>query len=353
MHLYDKFVANKRLRRFSLLMVVILLFYLFRSMMSLFLLTFIFTFLSVQLVRAVQKKIKIKPVWIIVPVYLLIIAVLIFTIINYVPQLISQTVKMFNSLQKFYQSKEMRSNPYLKMLYSYLQQINLDNQIKAAVTQVVNYITSVGAVGLNIFLSFLLSFFYTTQVEQMNSFGRQFLDSKYGWVFDDLRYYGQKFVNTFGVVLEAQLMIAIVNTALTSITLVIMKMPGVIALAVMVFILSLIPVAGVIISLVPLSFVAYTVDGLKYVIYIVIMVIVIHLIETYFLNPQFMSSMTHLPIFFTFVVLLVSEQLLGTWGLIIGIPIFVFFLDILGVHSLDNKHKKKKRISLKNIRKTE
>lgn len=347
MTLYDKFVENKRLRRFVLLALVIFLFYLFRSMMSLFLLTFTFTFLSVQLVRAVQRKLpRIKSIWVIAPVYLIIIALLVFVITNYVPQLISQTVKMFNSLQRFYESKEVRSNPYLNVVYNYLQQINLDNQIKAAITQVVNYISSVGAVGFNIVISFLLSFFYTSQVEQMNAFGRQFLDSKYSWLFSDLFYYGKKFVNTFGVVLEAQLMIAVVNTTLTTITLIFMKMPGIIALAVMVFILSLIPVAGVIISLIPLSFVAYSVGGIRYVIYIVIMIVVIHLIETYFLNPQFMSSMTHLPIFFTFVVLIVSEELLGTWGLIIGIPIFVFFLDILGVHSIGNNNKKQ-RIKLK------
>lgn len=347
MSLYDKFVDNKRLRRFTLLAVVILLIYLFRGMMSLFLLTFTFTFLSVQLVRVIQKKFpQVKPIWVIAPVYLIIIALLVFVIANYVPQLISQTAKMFSSLQRFYESKEVRSNPYLNVVYNYLQQINLDNQIKAALAQVVNYISSVGAVGFNIVVSFLLSFFYASQVEQMNSFGRQFLDSNYSWVFSDLKYFGQKFVNTFGVVLEAQLMIAIVNTALTTITLLFMKMPGIIALAVMVFILSLIPVAGVIISMIPLSFIAYTVGGIRYVIYIIIMIVIIHMIETYFLNPQFMSSMTHLPIFFTFVVLIVSEELLGTWGLIIGIPIFVFFLDILGVHSI-SKNTKKKRIKLK------
>jgi len=347
---YDSFVANKRLRRFVLLMAVMGLFYLFRSMMSLFLLTFTFTFLSVQLVRAVQKKFpRVKPVWVIVPVYLLIITGIVFAVANYVPQIISQTAKMFTSLQKFYQSDEMKSNVYLSVVYDYLQQINLDAQIKTAITQAVNYLSSIGAMGLNIFLSFLLSFFYTTQVEQMNGFGRQFLTSKYGWLFDDLRYYGQKFVNTFGVVIEAQLMIAVVNTSLTTITLLVMGMPSVIALAVMVFILSLIPVAGVIISLIPLSFIAYSVGGIRYVIYIIIMIVVIHMIETYFLNPQFMSSMTHLPIFFTFVILIVSEELIGTWGLIIGIPIFVFFLDILGVHSI-RKNTPKKKIKLRKLR---
>lgn len=340
MSVYDKFVANKRLRRATILVLVCLIFYLFRSMLSLFLLTFIFTFLSVQLVRAVQKHVKVKPIFILAPLYILIIAVVIWAASNYIPQLVNQSSKIVSSLTKFYESKEFRDSKYVSYIYEYLQTINLDNQIKTATTQVVNYITSVGAIGLNIFMSFILSFFYTSQIDEMNKFGRQFLTSNYGWLFEDIRYYGQKFINTFGVVIEAQLMIAVVNTVLTTITLIVMKMPGVIALAAMVFILSLIPVAGVIISLIPLSFVAYSVDGFKYVIYIIIMVIVIHMIETYFLNPQFMSTMTHLPIFFTFVVLIVSEELLGAWGLIIGIPIFVFFLDILGVHSIGGAQKK-------------
>ncbi|MNJ04967.1 hypothetical protein D3C73_1659820 [compost metagenome] len=49
-----------------------------------------------------------------------------------------------------------------------------------------------------------------------------------------------------------------------------------------------------------------------------------------------MSNKTHLPIFFTFLILLVSEHFLGIWGLIVGVPIFIFMLDIVevpvGVH---------------------
>ncbi len=105
----------------------------------------------------------------------------------------------------------------------------------------------------------------------------------------------------------------------------------------MVFILSLIPVAGVIISLIPLSLVAYSVEGLRYVIYIFIVIMIIHAIEAYILNPKFMSSKTELPIFYTFVVLLVGEHFLGTWGLIVGVPIFTFLLDILGVKSVKKK----------------
>lgn len=124
---------------------------------------------------------------------------------------------------------------------------------------------------------------------------------------------------------------------MTMICLIIMRMPQIIALGLMVFILSLIPVAGVIISLIPLSLVAYSVGGLRYVIYIFIVIMIIHAIEAYILNPKFMASKTELPIFYTFVVLLVGEHFLGTWGLIVGVPIFTFLLDILGVKSVKKK----------------
>ena len=58
------------------------------------------------------------------------------------------------------------------------------------------------------------------------------------------------------------------------------------------------------------------------------------MIESYVLNPKFMSSRTELPIFYTFVVLLVSEHLFGVWGLIVGVPIFTFLLDIVGVKQI-------------------
>ena len=50
-----------------------------------------------------------------------------------------------------------------------------------------------------------------------------------------------------------------------------------------------------------------------------------------------MSAKTNLPAFFTFMVLLFSEHFLGIWGLIIGIPIFIFLLDMLDIHEDNNK----------------
>ncbi len=165
----------------------------------------------------------------------------------------------------------------------------------------------------------------------MNEFSHSFLDSDFGWFFQDIDYFGKKFVNTFGVVLEAQFFIAICNTVITTIGLLFMRMPQIFALSLIVFIFSLVPVAGVIISTIPLAMVGYSVGGIRDVVYIIIMIIIIHTLEAYVLNPKFMASRTDLPIFYTFIVLLIGEHLFGTWGLIVGVPIFTFLLDVLGV----------------------
>ena len=156
-----------------------------------------------------------------------------------------------------------------------------------------------------------------------------------------LHFLVENLLGTFGKVIEAQFIIAIVNTVLTVISLWIMDFPQLFGLGIMIFFLGLIPVAGVIISLVPLSLIAYTVGGFVQVLYILIIIVIIHAIEAYILNPKLMSSKTDLPIFYTFIILIFSEHFFGVWGLIIGIPIFVFLLDVLEVTNTgDNKKHK-------------
>ena len=156
-----------------------------------------------------------------------------------------------------------------------------------------------------------------------------------------LHFLVENLLGTFGKVIEAQFIIAIVNTVLSVIALWIMDFPQLFGLGIMIFFLGLIPVAGVIISLIPLSLIAYTIGGFIQVLYILIIIAIIHAIEAYILNPKLMSSKTDLPIFYTFIVLIFSEHFFGVWGLIIGIPIFVFLLDVLEVTNTgDNKKHK-------------
>ncbi|MBM7687940.1 AI-2E family transporter [Enterococcus ureilyticus] len=341
MSIYEKFIQNERLRRFFVLAVIIFILFLARSMITMILLTFIFTFLALHFVKFVQQYLKIPSIIIVLATYFLIVFLVYLAITKYVPVLIHQSVQMYNSVIHFYQTPTDDHNQFLVIIDNYLEKSNLMSQIQNGASILLRYVQDVGSIGLSFVLSFILSFFFMIEKKQMAEFSKLFLKSDFDWFFKDIYFFADKFVNTFGVVMEAQFFIALVNTGITTICLALIGFHQLPSLAIMIFILSLIPVAGVIISCIPLSFIAYSEGGINDVIYILIVIIVVHLFESYVLNPKFMSSKTDLPIFYTFVILLISERLFGVWGLIVGIPIFTFFLDILKVkpiHSVTEKH---------------
>ncbi|MFR0580683.1 AI-2E family transporter [Limosilactobacillus mucosae] len=338
---WHRFIDNVPLRRFVVLALLIWVLYLVRGMLSAILLTFIFTYIVVHWVRFVQRWLpKLPSLLVVLVTYAVLIAAVYFAVTKYLPLLITQIIKMVNSVLKFYQSQD--GSWLIKQLNHYISAKTVTAQVKHGINLAFSTLTSLTKMAVTFFMSFILSFFYTIELKQMYSFSRLFLTSDlFSWLFEDIYFFGKKFVNTFGVVLEAQFFIALCNTALTTICLMFMHMPQILALALMVFVFSLVPVAGVIISLIPLSMVGYSVGGIRDVIYIIIMIIAIHALESYVLNPKFMSSRTELPIFYTFVVLMVSEKLFGTWGLIVGVPIFTFLLDIMGVKSIGDQKQSK------------
>ncbi|MCT2909377.1 AI-2E family transporter [Schleiferilactobacillus harbinensis] len=333
--MYDKFVENVRLRRWTVFLVIALLLYLMRSQMTTILLTFIFSFLAVRSLQHLRRHFPIKRPWMVVgPLYLLVIGLLYLVLTHYVPIIARESHHVINGLIRFYNSPEFDQNATWSFLSRWIDRLGLANQLHNGLNGVVATITSIGHVGFAIVISFILSFFFAVEIDDLKRFGHNFLTSDLGWFFQDFNFFAQKFVNTFGVVMEAQLFIAVVNTTITAITLFIMRMPNLASLTAMVFFFSLVPVAGVIISLIPLSLVAFSVGGWQDVIYILIMIAVIHVLEAYILNPKFMASRTQLPVFFTFVVLIFAPEIMGPWGLIVGIPVFTFLLDILGVKSI-------------------
>lgn len=333
---WHRFIKNVELRRFVVLFLVILILWLLRSMMNMVLLTFILTFIVVTWVRFVQRWLpRLSMKITVVVTYLVLLLALYFGITRYLPVLIHQVVKMVNSVISFYSSRD--ATTLYHYISHYISWSTIMAQVKHGVSFAISALTSIGTMTITFFLSFILSFFFALDLRETTTFSKLFLNSTFGWFFQDLAYFGKKFVNTFGAVLEAQFFIAICNTAITTVCLLFMRMPQILALALIVFVFSLVPVAGVIISTIPLSLVAYSVGGIRDVIYIIIMVIFIHALEAYVLNPKFMASQTDLPIFYTFIILLVSEHFWGTWGLIVGVPIFTFLLDILGVKSIRQK----------------
>ncbi|MHA8110620.1 AI-2E family transporter [Lactobacillaceae bacterium Melli_B4] len=334
MYLWKQFIENVRLRRFCVLLALIAVLYLVRGMMTIILLTFIFTFLVITIVNWVRQYVKIPKPILVCLIYITIILLIIWASAVYIPQLVDQAIMGIKSLVNFYQSPNNitgNDSEIQAYLTEFISKFNVPSLLKSSANTAFEYIASIGSASVAVFISLILSFFFTLESDRMASFSKKFLTSNLGWLFQDIYYYAKIFVSTFGVVLEAQLFIAICNTILTTIVMAFMGLPQLLILALMVFLLSLIPVTGVIISFIPLSLVCYSTGGIYDVIYMIITIIIVHGIEAYVLNPKFMSSRTKLPIFYTFVVLIVGEKIFGGWGLIVSVPIFTFILHILNV----------------------
>ncbi|NIK77832.1 putative PurR-regulated permease PerM [Paenibacillus castaneae] len=327
------FFAHAVVRRILFLLLVVLLLYSLRDMLNLLLLLFLVTFVMGRLQGFVVKKINrffpISPVLVTVCLYVLLVSTLVFGMANYLPKIVSQIVDMINNINRFLTSSQ--NDEVVGKLVDALEKVDYQKYLGNAV----EYIMKLGKWLEIILFVILLSFFYLLQRTKIVKFTEQFRESKIGWAYKEFHYFGGKFASSFGKVVEVQLLIAVFNTVLTMIGLWIMGFPYLVAITTMVFLLSLIPVAGVIISFIPIGIIGYQVGGFSLVLWAIVMILVIHSLETYFLNPRLYAHKTKLPMFYTFFILIFSQHFMGIWGLIIGIPIFMFLLDVLEVRESD------------------
>lgn len=320
---------------FSILFVLILL-YLFRGMLNLILLIFIITFILGQLQRFIYDRLnahfKVNRKLITIVMYLVILGFVTISGIMYIPKVTQQLIDIIKSLSTFDVNQFFKQANINQNILNLISENQLEQYVKSAETHIVSLAATVGTFTFNLAISFLISFLFLLEKDEFMAFLRHIEDSKVSFLYTNIKAYGKKFLNSFGKVIELQIVIAFINSVLSVIALSIMSFPQALGLGFMIFILGLIPVAGVIISLIPLCIIAFNIGGLIKIIEVIIMILVLHSLETYILNPKLMSSKTKLPVFLVFIILLFSEHYLGVWGLLFGIPLFMFFLDVLEIN---------------------
>lgn len=326
---------KREIKRLIIFALIIFILFSVRSMINIILLTFIFAFLMDRLVEFTVKHVRLNRSLLVILLYTMIVSLLTFGIAKYLPIItveISQLVKRITTF-----SAESPDN----VLINYIETVISSNQIAAYLENgfsfLVKSFTDISKTSIQVLLALILSLFFLLEKPRLKEFTSKFKGSKIAPFYYELEFFGKKFTRTFGKVIEAQFIIAIVNTVLSVLILSVLGFPQIIGLGIMIFFLGLIPVAGVIISLVPLTIIAFTIGGFLKVVYVLVAIMIIHAIEAYILNPKLMSSKTDLPVFYTFVVLIFSQHFFGVWGLIIGIPVFVFLLDVLDVTNKEPK----------------
>ena len=192
---------------------------------------------------------------------------------------------------------------------------NVANFAKSATTTIVFSILGIVAAG---------SLFYKTGLDPQRSTHR-LKNNLYSIVCNEVSTRFRDFYRSFATVMGAQLMISLINTALTAIFLIIARMPHTPLLIAVTFLCGLVPIVGNLVSNTIIVFVALTVS-LKLAIGALVFLIAIHKLE-YLLNSKIIGERINNPVWLTLVALIIGERLMGIPGLILA-PVVLNYLRV-------------------------
>jgi predicted PurR-regulated permease PerM len=124
------------------------------------------------------------------------------------------------------------------------------------------------------------------------------------------------FYRSFSTVIGAQLTISLINTALTGVFLIAVRLTQAPLLMAITFVCGLVPIVGNLASNTIIIFIALTVS-LKLAIAAFVFLIVIHKLE-YFLNSKIIGERIRNPVWLTLIALVIGERLMGIPGLVLA-----------------------------------
>jgi predicted PurR-regulated permease PerM len=133
------------------------------------------------------------------------------------------------------------------------------------------------------------------------------------------------FYRSFATVMGAQITISLINTALTAIFLLSVRMQHAPLLIAVTFLCGLVPIVGNLASNTVIVFAALTVS-LKLAIFGLLFLVVIHKLE-YFLNSKIIGDRIRNPVWPTLIALIIGQQLMGIPGLILA-PVVLNYLRV-------------------------
>ncbi|WP_203641781.1 AI-2E family transporter [Levilactobacillus andaensis] len=302
-----------------------------RDFLSLTLFTIIFIYLGNAAIMGIERHVHLHHLWSTLLVYILFLGILVAAFGQIIPPLVSEASSLPHTLDALIKTYPQLETSVTKLVKNLSQNASVISNGKMLFTSGIGKLSRLSSGVETVVLAFFFSFIFNLTKNQLKTFAHAFTRSRFAGLFVPMGELILKFVHIFGTVIETQLVICTINTLLMVLGLWAIGMPSLLILGILVFFLGLIPVAGVLISLIPLTAVAFITGGLIRVLAVLVLVILIHMFESYFLHPRLMANATNLPIFVTFITLIVSERIFGAWGLLVGVPLVAFFLDVFDV----------------------
>ena len=194
---------------------------------------------------------------------------------------------------------------------------------------------------LKFLLAILLSFLIVLDFDQIRKELHSWQKSTIGRFFQEAASSLVDFSGVVGTAFQCQLIVALLNATVTCIGLAILGIGPLLLLTSIVFLFGLIPVLGVWISSVPIVLIAFNDYGLGRALAVVGLIVIVHLLEAYVFNPRIYAARFHLNPVIVRIILLVGHELFGIWGMLLGIPVTHYLLNVAEVPSLPPKLRRK------------
>ena len=174
-------------------------------------------------------------------------------------------------------------------------------------------------------LALLFSFLIVLDLPVLSASIRELENTKLRFIYVEVAKSIHDFSLVLGQAFEAQFLIALINTLLTALGLSILGIGEHIAfLSVIVFLFSFVPVIGVFTSSIPICLVALQILGIHAMLAAIGLIIMIHLLEGYVLNPRIYGYRLRINPVIVLIILTIGGKLFYFWGLILGVPVCTY-----------------------------
>ena len=388
-----KLIFNKRgFQKIGAYALLLLFIYIFKDFLGIFLLTFIFAYLFFGIAKFIKEKscklskrflffkfMEKLPIWVIVLIeYLIFIWLIVYIFSNIIPTVKSEinsitnefsiiknvendkwltfieweeslseksgSVQIITAINNFKESilqKLVLIDPEdnLKMT-EYVENFGSNIDLKSFQKKTLNILSSIWSSTLKIILALILSFIFIVDRKRLFLYLSKIKESNFWFLHTEYKILLEKVVKSFWLILKAQSLIALANTILTIIWLLIIgfifgtpenpTFPYILTLALIVFVMGFVPVLWVVLSSIPIMIIWYiTYWDFMVIPIIVLLIVIVHIVEAYYLNPRIVSSFLKIPVSLTFIILLVSEHFFWLAWLLVWISLFYFLMWLI------------------------
>lgn len=353
-------INNIYIKKIFALVLFIFAVYLLKDFFLIILLTFLFSYLFLNLGDYIHTFFKNKMIdlkkdsffnkllfyltsfnSIITILYLIFLGGLLFWFYYGIPVIIEELTSFFKSLPTAINQLQLEIIK-VESLLGYdiglkdsLTHLLDKNSLQEYILPALENAKNIGWFILKLILSLIFSFIFIIDRIKLKKYLFKINNSAFDFFYKEYAYILNLIKNAFWMIFKAQALIALTNAFLTAFWLFVLSVffwklfPFIITLTIIVFVCGLIPVLGTFLSSIPIFIVAYSYAGIPAILAILLIITLIHTIEAYYLNPKIVSKYIETPLFLTLMLLLIWEHLFWVIWFLITIPIYYIIIEFI------------------------